>query len=143
MFFGIIWKEIFGTANSLLLCMMFRDWILMMYVFIMYIMCLFIFEEIWRKSKTPFEPEPGSGSFVEILGHYDVIDVLLFFFFQYDSSTKYVRGTEDCLVVSVYTPKLPEKGQNHPLLSVFVWLHGNEFHKGQSLRDFEMNFIKI
>ena len=34
-------------------------------------MCLIIFE---KKSKntgsTPFEPEPGSGSFVEILGHF-------------------------------------------------------------------------
>ena len=31
---GIIWKEIFGTANSLLSCMRFRDWILLMYIFI-------------------------------------------------------------------------------------------------------------
>ena len=45
MFFGIVWKEIFGTANSLWSCMRFRDWTLMIYVFIMYIMCLIIFGE--------------------------------------------------------------------------------------------------
>ena len=38
LFFGII-------ANSLLSCMRFRDWILIMYVCIMYIMCLIVFEE--------------------------------------------------------------------------------------------------
>ena len=38
LFFGII-------ANSLVSCMRFRDWILIMYVFIMYIMCFIIFEE--------------------------------------------------------------------------------------------------
>ena len=37
----------------------------------MYIMCLIIFEKKSRNTgSTPFETEPGSGSFVEILGHY-------------------------------------------------------------------------
>ena len=59
--FGIIWKEIFGTADSLLSCLRFRDWILIMYVFIMYIMCLIIFEqkaEVQDQYSIPFEPEP-------------------------------------------------------------------------------------
>ena len=41
---------------------------------------------------------------------------------QYDQSTHYVRGSEDCLVVSIYTPELPAKDE--PLLPVLVWLHG-------------------
>ena len=42
---GIIWKENFGTVNSLLSCMSFCDWIVIMQVFTMYNMCLIIFEE--------------------------------------------------------------------------------------------------
>ena len=38
LFFGII-------VNSLFSCMRFRDWILIMYVFIMHMMCLIIFED--------------------------------------------------------------------------------------------------
>ena len=60
-FSGIIWKEIFGTANSLLACMRFCDWLLIMYVFIMYIMYY-----LWRKSRSKgsirLEPEHGSKS---------------------------------------------------------------------------------
>ena len=53
---GIFW-------NSLLVCMRFRDWILIMYVLIMYIMCLIIFEEKSRSTGSiPSEPEPGSKS---------------------------------------------------------------------------------
>ena len=40
-----ICKKSFGTANSLFSCMRFHDWILRMYVFVLYIMCLIIFEE--------------------------------------------------------------------------------------------------
>ena len=56
-------------------------------------------------------------------------------YLQYDQSKNYVRGSEDCLVVSVYTPELPEKDE--PLLPVFVWLHGNELHKGSGNGDMQ------
>ena len=46
-----------------------------------------------------------------------------------------MRGSEDCLVVSVYTPKLPVKDE--PLLPVFVWLHGNELYKGSGNADMQ------
>ena len=39
-------------------------------------------------------------------------------------------------MVSVYTPKLPIKGQKD-FLPVFVWLHGNEFHRGSGNADMQ------
>ena len=42
LFFRIIGLETFWTANSLWSCVRFCDWILIMYVFIMYIICLII-----------------------------------------------------------------------------------------------------
>ena len=51
--------------------------------------------------------------------------------FQIDLNAHFgVKGSEDCLVVSVYTPRI-----NQPLLPVFVWLHGNDFHKGSGNAD--------
>ena len=48
---------------------------------------------------------------------------------QIDPNTNYIKGGEDCLVVSVYTPN-PKLEQ-----PVFVWLHGNAFHKGSGNAD--------
>ena len=56
--------------------------------------------------------------------------------FQYEASTQYVRGTEDCLVVSVYTPKLPSKS-DPDLLPVFAWIHGPDFQKGSGNADMQ------
>ena len=54
---------------------------------------------------------------------------------QIEQSTNYIRGVEDCLVVSIYTPKLPSKEDS--LLPVLVWLHGNEFHRGSGNADMQ------
>lgn len=55
---------------------------------------------------------------------------------QFEPSTQYVRGTEDCLVVSVYTPKLPSKTLK-PKLPVMAWIHGSEFQKGSGNADMQ------
>ncbi len=45
-----------------------------------------------------------------------------------------LRGQEDCLFLSVFTPKLPEKGSK--LLPVFFWIHGGGFFMGSGNTDF-------
>ena len=58
---------------------------------------------------------------------------------QIDQKTNFVKGEEDCLVVSIYTPnvKISEKGKKEiKLLPVFVWLHGGAFHKGSGNGDY-------
>ena len=89
LFFGVI-------ANSLLSCMRFCDWILMMYssvqinesIRMLYLGFIDLNRTVrlyyahyvpyclWRNSRNtrsiPFEPKPGSVSFAEILGHNDI-----------------------------------------------------------------------
>ena len=55
---------------------------------------------------------------------------------QFEQATSYIRGVEDCLVVSIYTPKLPSV-EDPLLIPVFVWLHGNDFHRGSGNADLQ------
>ena len=55
---------------------------------------------------------------------------------QFEQATSYIRGVEDCLVVSIYTPKLPSV-EDPTLIPVFVWLHGNDFHRGSGNADLQ------
>ena len=56
------------------------------------------------------------------------------YLFQYDPETRFIKGVEDCLMVSVYTPKLPVDN-SESLLPVFVWIHGNNFVRGSGNAD--------
>jgi carboxylesterase type B len=47
---------------------------------------------------------------------------------------KAISGVEDCLMLSVYTPSLPSKGQD--LLPVMFWIHGGAFYLGSGNADF-------
>ena len=55
---------------------------------------------------------------------------------QFEQSTSYIRGVEDCLVVSIYTPQLPSV-EDPELIPVLVWLHGNDFHRGSGNADMQ------
>ncbi|CAH1394618.1 unnamed protein product [Nezara viridula] len=47
--------------------------------------------------------------------------------------TKTLHGSEDCLYINVYTPKLPDgKTTNPELLDVLVYIHGGAFVSGSS-----------
>nr|AIW82257.1 juvenile hormone esterase [Diaphorina citri] len=45
-----------------------------------------------------------------------------------------VGGQEDCLYLSIYTPKLPQSGDQSKLLDVIVYIHGGAFMFGQGFR---------
>ncbi|CAH1394631.1 unnamed protein product [Nezara viridula] len=45
--------------------------------------------------------------------------------------TKTIQGSEDCLFLNVYTPKLPE-GETPELLDVVAFIHGGAFSMGKS-----------
>ncbi|XP_043225314.1 juvenile hormone esterase-like [Amphibalanus amphitrite] len=51
------------------------------------------------------------------------------------SSPRQLQGSEDCLFVNVYSPRLPEE-DDHPQLPVMVWIHGGAFTLGSGDSDF-------
>ncbi|ODN05053.1 Esterase FE4 [Orchesella cincta] len=55
---------------------------------------------------------------------------------QYDSTTKSVTGSENCLFLNIYTPYIPGGGRGiqsaRPLLPVVVFFHGGGFQKGSA-----------
>ncbi len=53
---------------------------------------------------------------------------------QADILNRALKGTEDCLVLSVATQNLPSE-QNKDLKPVYVWIHGGGFNTGSGNKD--------
>ncbi|KAI5749733.1 hypothetical protein M8J76_009694 [Diaphorina citri] len=51
-------------------------------------------------------------------------------FLHFPAGPYRVNGQEDCLYLSVYTPKLPQAGNQSDLLDVIVFIHGGAFMFG-------------
>lgn len=51
---------------------------------------------------------------------------------QFNLILQQFLGSEDCLSLNVYTPKLPDDSSEQPKLPVMVWIHGGGFAEGTS-----------